>query len=105
MTIISISLPASQIDTVDKLVGKYGFASRSELMRCLIRYCQEHYPDIHTYPFTRSFHSPSIEHPEEFVKALEKTGKYPKVFLRNIMRGLRQYNGSVKNRNPGIANL
>ena len=91
MGVVSVSLPASQIAVADRLVDHYSFANRSELFRCLIRFCEMHRPDIHTMPFTQPYQSPSTDHPEEFVDALEKTGKYPKLFLMSIRRGLRKY--------------
>lgn len=87
MSTINISLPSPQVDFVDSLVARYGYANRSEFIRSILRLLQ-HKPhmmaDVSAFPFE----PPVTRSRSKIVASMKKTGKYSTAFLKSLSKGL-----------------
>ena len=80
MTTVTISLPDNLAQQLDQAVARRGFATRSELVRSLLR---QHL----TEPSFESF----TPQPLKTVKSeLLKTNKYNQEFIESVTRGLKK---------------
>lgn len=88
MTTINISLPEKQAQIIDFLVTNYGFESRSEFFRTILRRvlidCKLLKKTI-TYPFI----SPKTKSRKKIIEEFKKTGKYSNYFLTDLKEGLK----------------
>ena len=90
MSTINISLPQDQVTFIDSLVKRFGFSSRSEFVRSLLRFVRTkpHVLDIAaTFPFIST---PPNQSAKEVMVDFRKTKKYSKAFLKDLEDGLRE---------------
>lgn len=89
MSTINISLPSAQVDFVDTLVKRYGYANRSEFIRSILRLLR-HKPqvieDVSAFPFE----PPSTRSRLKILTSMKKTGKYSSAFLNSLKKGLEE---------------
>lgn len=88
MSTINISLPKEQVTLVDRLVGRYGFANRSEFVRSLLRLVHTK-PHIVENAIAHPFISPSTRSVKKIMADFRKTKKYSKAFLKDLEEGLK----------------
>lgn len=81
MTTINISLPTTLARQLDSLRDFKGYATRSELVRELLR---ERLSQEHDF---KKFDNPPLETVE---KDLRKTGKYNDEFIASVINGLKK---------------
>lgn len=87
MATINISLPDKQADSLDLLIEQYGFASRSELVRSLIRLVSQR-PSVLEEASVQPFASPAERSVSTIVAGFARTKKYSKAFLKDLEEGL-----------------
>lgn len=88
MSTVNVSLPKEQINFIDKLVNRYGFANRSEFIRALIRlltFKPELLNQTALFPFT----VPPERSREKIIKEFKHSDKYSKSFLKDLEEGLK----------------
>lgn len=83
---LNISLTGELAKEVDQMVESYGFASRSELFRALLRFCTATHPPIHTFPFEE----PPTQNAKEIIENFRNTGKYSPQFISSLTTGLKR---------------
>lgn len=91
MSTVNISLPSSQANYIDQLVIKYGFGSRSEFIRSIIRliaYKPNLIEEAATFPFVTSKERST----KKIITSFSKSGRYSKKFLKDLNEGLGQSN-------------
>lgn len=88
MSTVNISLPAKQLNFIDKLVEVYGFANRSEFVRSLIRLISSR-PELVQKAATFPFAVPKEKSIKKIMTAFTKTRKYSTGFLRDLEDGLK----------------
>lgn len=81
MTTINISLPTKLARLVDVEAEKAGFASRSELVRDLLRRHLLRRGDFEVF---------KKRAPSEIQLELARTGKYSQAFIESVTKGLRR---------------
>lgn len=90
MSTVNISLPEHQVSFIDSIISKYGFASRSEFFRSLLRVVHNK-PEIVeqsiNYPFVAAPRNQSVK---EILADFRKTKKYSKAFLKDLEIGLKR---------------
>jgi len=91
MSTINVSLPKEQVSLVDNLTSVYGFASRSEFIRALLRLISRR-PELVETAVTFPFVSPSETSVRKIVSDFKKENKYSKVFLKDLKAGLESSN-------------
>lgn len=89
MSTINISLPTAQVDFVDSLVMRFGFANRSEFIRSLLRLVS-HKPVLVEQAATFPFVVPQERSVNKILAGFSKTKKYSAAFLRDLEAGLKQ---------------
>lgn len=82
MATVNISLPDKMAKELDRVSQKRGYASRSELIRDLLREELEKKPD----PIVIFQKVPLDELEEQF----RATGKYNEKFIRGLIKGLKE---------------
>jgi Arc/MetJ-type ribon-helix-helix transcriptional regulator len=87
MSTVNISLPENQANYIDMLVGKYGFANRSEFIRSLIRLVV-HKPELVEEASTFPFVAPKEKSIKKIMEAFSKNSRYSKEFLKDLKEGL-----------------
>lgn len=88
MSTVNISLPAKQVNLIDKLVEVYGFANRSEFVRSLIRLISSR-PELVLKAATFPFVIPKEKSIKKIMIGFAKTKKYSNNFLRDLEEGLK----------------
>ncbi len=88
MSTISLSLPNSQIEKVDELTDRYGFANRSEFFRSLLRFITQK-PEIISQAATYPMISPKVDTISQIVSDFKHSEKYSKEFLKDLEDGLK----------------
>lgn len=89
MGMMNVSLPSQQIEEVDLMVGRYGYANRSEFVRSALRYVLKNKvvaEQMVDFPFVVA--NPADE-PEGVVADFRATGKYNEAFLKDLEDGLK----------------
>lgn len=81
MATINISLPTKMATQLDQLKTHRGYATRSELVRELLRERLSQEPDFEV------FRKPSLD---TVAKDLAETGKYDQEFIKSIVSGLKK---------------
>jgi len=87
MSTVNISLPEKQIDIIDDMTERFGFESRSEFIRSLIRFVAVR-PDIIESAAIFPFAAPPEKSAEKIVSAFTKAGKYSDSFIKDLKEGL-----------------
>lgn len=90
MGMMNISLPEKQIQDVDMMVEKYGYANRSEFVRSSLRFVLKSkavLSEMIDFPFLVAN---SADEPEEIVNDFRATGKYKEAFLKDLEDGLKR---------------
>lgn len=90
MSTVNISLPSEQVSYLDSLIKQYGFGSRSELVRSLLRlvHSKPHIvEEAAIHPFVSTPKNQSVK---EMMIDFRKTGKYSNSFLKSLEAGLRR---------------
>ena len=87
MSTVNISLPEKQANYIDMLVGKYGFANRSEFIRSIIRLVV-YKPDLVEEAATFPFVVPKKQSVKKIITAFSKSNRYSKEFLKDLKEGL-----------------
>lgn len=88
MGMMNVSLPEKQIQDVDSMVQKYGYANRSEFVRSALRYVLKNKTvaeQMVDFPFVVA--NPADE-PKDVVADFRATGKYNETFLKDLEDGL-----------------
>lgn len=96
MAMMNVSLPEKQIQDVDSMVKRYGYANRSEFVRSALRFVLKNkvvYDEMVDFPFLVA--NP-FDEPDEVVKDFRETGKYSEVFLKDLEEGLKKVSLSKK---------
>lgn len=88
MSTVNISLPAKQLNFIDRLVKFYGFANRSEFVRSLIRLISSQ-PELVQKAATFPFITPREKSIKKIIVGFAKTKKYSNNFLRDFEEGLK----------------
>lgn len=88
MSTVNISLPSEQVSLVDRFVSLYGFASRSEFMRSLIRLIKQK-PELVEKAATFPFATPTEKSVKKIIAGFKKTKKYSAAFLKDLEEGLK----------------
>ena len=91
MSTVNISLPKEQISLIDKLTSVYGFSSRSEFFRSLLRFIAfkpELLKQTAVFPFT----PPKEKSISKIMAGFKKTKKYSPAFLKDLKEGLETTN-------------
>lgn len=88
MSTINISLPQLQVNFIDDLVEKHGFANRSEFVRSLIRAVKQQ-PLIVSQAASFPFIAPETKSVSKIMGDFKKTKKYSAKFLSDLGEGLR----------------
>lgn len=89
MSTVNISMPAEQVSFLDSLITKYGFASRSEFVRNLLRLVNSKphiIEEAGSFPFRGTPPNQSVK---EVMTDFRKTKKYSKAFLKDLESGLK----------------
>jgi Arc/MetJ-type ribon-helix-helix transcriptional regulator len=89
MTTVNISITDDQLQWMDRVSDKLGFANRSEFVRSLLRFAakdEKVLQEVETFPFQ----SPSSNNINEVVDGFSKSGKYSKAFLSDLKKGLKR---------------
>jgi len=81
MKTMTISLPESVAQKVDREAKKHGFATRSEFIRDLLR---------KYFSAELSFETFQSKPLEEIKYELTKTGKYNQEFIESVVKGLKK---------------
>jgi len=89
MSTVNISLPEKQANHIDMLVGKYGFANRSEFIRSIIRLVV-HKPELVKEASTFPFVFPKEQSTKKIMEAFSKNSRYSKEFLKDLKEGLEE---------------
>lgn len=89
MSTVNISLPSEQVSFIDRLVTRHGFASRSELVRSILRLIAQK-PTLLEDAATFPFQTPSNQSVKEVMADFRKTKKYSKAFLASLEEGLKE---------------
>ena len=87
MTTVNISLTDVQLNWMNDLTNKLGFASRSEFFRSIIRFLskrEELLEEVESFPFVQ----PGVKNKDEVLKDFKNSGKYSKEFLTDLKKGL-----------------
>lgn len=90
MAMMNVSLPEKQIQDVDLMVEKYGYANRSEFVRSALRFVLKNKvvsDEMNSFPFLVA--NP-LDKPEDVVKDFRDTGKYNEKFLKDLEVGLKR---------------
>ncbi|HCQ31511.1 TPA: hypothetical protein DIU27_03985 [Candidatus Collierbacteria bacterium] len=93
---MNVSLPEKQIQDVDLMVEKYGYANRSEFVRSALRFVLKNNvisSQMVDFPFMVA--NPTDE-PEEVVNDFRKTSKYNEGFLTDLGEGLKKSKAAKK---------
>ncbi|KKT43373.1 MAG: hypothetical protein UW64_C0013G0004 [Microgenomates group bacterium GW2011_GWC1_44_37] len=96
MAMMNVSLPEKQIQDVDLMVEKYGYANRSEFVRSALRFVLKNNvisSQMVDFPFMVA--NPTDE-PEEVVNDFRKTSKYNEGFLTDLGEGLKKSKAAKK---------
>lgn len=97
MAMMNISLPEKQIEEVDLMVEKYGYANRSEFIRSALRFVlrsKQSAKQAADFPFiVASTNSDPVNIIEDF----KASGKYSKEFLADLAEGLKKSKAFGKN--------
>ena len=88
MRTINISLPNQQASFIDQMVSRYGFASRSEFIRGLVRLLA-YRPEILAESTIFPFSVPKEKSIKKIVTDFKKTKKYSPEFLKDLETGLK----------------
>ena len=91
MATVNISLPVAQVKMIDEFTNKFGFASRSEFFRTLLRWVKAN-PLLVNQAQTWPFFSPQTKSKKEILKAFGKSKKYSPDFLKDLAEGLENSN-------------
>lgn len=86
---MSLSLPAKQIEKIDEVTKRYGFANRSEFFRSLLRFAFSQ-PHLLNQSANFPFVTPKEKSAKRIVADFKKSGKYSKDFLNDLKKGLSQ---------------
>jgi len=87
---MNVSLPEKQIQDVDSMVERYGYANRSEFVRSALRFVLKNKTvsdEMTDFPFLVAS---SFDEPDEVVNDFRKTGKYSEGFLKDLEEGLKK---------------
>jgi len=87
---MNVSLPDKQIQEVDLMVGRYGYANRSEFVRSALRFVLKNKvvaDEMVDFPFLVA--NPS-DQPGDVVSDFRASGKYSEAFLRDLEDGLKR---------------
>ncbi len=87
MSTVNLSLLPEHVQLIDTLVKQYGFESRSEFMRSLIRLVH-HKPELIDQAATFPFIGPSDRSKKKILADFKKTNKYSPTFLKDLAEGL-----------------
>lgn len=87
MNTVNISLTSDQAIMVDTFVSDYGFSSRSEFFRSLLRLVRR-YPSIIAKSDEVAFVSPLTKDKTKIINGFKKTNKYSSGFLKDLEIGL-----------------
>jgi hypothetical protein len=90
MAMMNVSLPEKQIQDVDSMVERYGYANRSEFVRSALRFVLKNKvvsDEMADFPFLVA--NP-FDEPDEVVRDFRETGKYSEVFLKDLEEGLKK---------------
>jgi metal-responsive CopG/Arc/MetJ family transcriptional regulator len=88
MSTVNISLPAQQVKLVDQLVGRFGFANRSEFFRSILRlvtHKEELVSEAATFPFMM----PQTKSVKKILADFRKNKRYSPAFLKDLEDGLK----------------
>ncbi len=89
MSSVNISLPSDQVSFIDSMVSKYGFASRSELFRAVLRLVR-HKPELVDQASVLPLDPPSTRSIAKILSGFQNTGKYSPDFLKDLKSALSQ---------------
>lgn len=95
MSTVNISLTKDQLEFVNELTEKYGFANRSEFFRALLRRLSTDsasQKEVAAWPFF----SPTSKSRAKILSEFKKTGKYSREFLADLAEGLENSNYFTK---------
>ena len=90
MAMMNVSLPEKQIQDVDSMVERYGYANRSEFVRSALRFVLKNKTvsdEMIDFPFLVAS---SFDEPDEVVRDFRETGKYSEAFLKDLESGLKK---------------
>jgi hypothetical protein len=90
MAMMNVSLPEKQIQDVDLMVERYGYANRSEFVRSALRFVLKNKvvsDEMTDFPFLVA--NP-FDKPDEVVEDFRETGKYSEAFLKDLEDGLKR---------------
>ena len=88
MSTVNVSLPQEQLNFIDSLVERFGFANRSEFIRAVIRLLT-HKPELINQTALFPFTVPSTRLSKKIINEFRKSGKYSKSFLKDLDEGLK----------------
>ncbi len=86
---MNISLPEKQIEEVDLMVEKYGYANRSEFIRSALRFVlnnKQSAKQAVDFPFVVT--NPNSD-PTDIVEDFKNSGRYSQGFLEDLAEGLK----------------
>ncbi|HSV95219.1 MAG TPA: ribbon-helix-helix domain-containing protein [Spirochaetia bacterium] len=98
MAMMNVSLPEKQIQDVDLMVERYGYANRSEFVRSALRFVLKSKAiseEMGDFPFLVA--NPA-DKPDDVVNDFRETGKYSENFLKDLEEGLKK-SKALKKRN------
>ena len=90
MAMMNVSLPEKQIQDVDSMVERYGYANRSEFVRSALRFVLKNKTvsdEMIDFPFLVAS---SFDEPDDVVRDFRETGKYSEAFLKDLESGLKK---------------
>ena len=90
MAMMNVSLPEKQIQDVDSMVERYGYANRSEFVRSALRFVLKNRivsDEMADFPFLVA--NP-LDKPDEVVRDFRDTGRYNEEFLKDLEEGLKK---------------
>lgn len=88
MKTVNISLTEQQDKIVDEAVQSLGFANRSEFFRSLLRVFLKK-PELISEADDFSMRGPDTKSAKVVLDSFKATGKYSKVFLKDLEKGLK----------------
>ncbi len=90
MSTVNLSLTSDQVDFIDRLTDKFGFANRSEFMRAVIRLIK-HRPELVAESASLPFISPNTTSKKKILEQFTKAS-YSQDFLKDLKAGLETSN-------------
>ena len=90
MGMMNISLPEKQINEIDSMIDRYGYANRSEFVRSVLRFVLksgDRTSRMISFPFVIANPEDS---PREVTEDFRSTGIYNAEFLKDLEMGLKK---------------